>query len=127
MSVPAHQSKWSATDVGVGHFRRYERAGFRDLLERAGLEVCELEIYGFPLANIIAPLQSLRYRRKLATQQVRGAEDPGGRVANTAQSGVSRSTECKLYPYYSSYLGLVALRASCRIQAWFRETELGNG
>ena len=77
LSVPAHQKKWSATDVGADHFRRYERQGLEQVLTDAGLEVRELEMYGFPLANLIAPLQSLRYRHAIRKPKlVQQAECP---------------------------------------------------
>ena len=127
LSVPAHQRKWSATDVGAGHFRRYERKGLSDVLEQAGFEIHELEMYGFPLANMIAPIQSLRYRRKLKSQQLSDAEDSDSKLANTSHSGVDRSIECKAYPFYSNPLGRSAMRFFCEVQALFRNSEWGNG
>ncbi len=127
LSVPAHQRKWSATDVGAGHFRRYERNGLSRVLQDAGLQIRELEMYGFPLANMVAPIQSLRYRRKLKSAQLSDAEDNHSRLVNTSHSGVDRSIECKLYPLYAHLPGRAAMASCCRIQAWFKNSEWGNG
>lgn len=51
ISVPAHQSKFSATDSRVGHVRRYERDQLRRLLEQAGYVDIRIACYGFPLGN----------------------------------------------------------------------------
>ena len=36
ISVPAHQSKWDASDVWAGHFRRYEKSQLKSLLGALG-------------------------------------------------------------------------------------------
>lgn len=40
--LPANMRLWTRMDDVVGHFRRYERAGLRALLERSGLEIEQL-------------------------------------------------------------------------------------
>lgn len=40
--LPANMHLWTRMDDVVGHFRRYERAGLRALLERSGLEIEQL-------------------------------------------------------------------------------------
>ncbi len=52
VSVPAHQRKFSATDLRVGHVRRYERQELHRLIESAGYEAIQIACYGFPLGNI---------------------------------------------------------------------------
>jgi len=39
MSVPAHKNLWSGHDVALHHYRRYEKAEFRALVENAGLHI----------------------------------------------------------------------------------------
>jgi hypothetical protein len=39
LTVPAHQSLWSANDVSAGHFRRYSQGRIADLLAMVGLQV----------------------------------------------------------------------------------------
>lgn len=45
VAVPADESLWSAHDEAVGHVRRYDRAGIRNLLERGGFTVEELRAW----------------------------------------------------------------------------------
>lgn len=52
VSVPAHQRKFSATDHRVGHVRRYEREGLRELIAGAGYADVRVACYGFPLGNL---------------------------------------------------------------------------
>jgi len=49
ISVPAHQWLFSAHDAAVHHFRRYSKAGLRDLLERGGLKVRRLSYWNAAL------------------------------------------------------------------------------
>jgi hypothetical protein len=41
ITVPAHAFLWSEQDVFLGHHRRYDRKGLRDVLNRGGLDVIE--------------------------------------------------------------------------------------
>jgi SAM-dependent methyltransferase len=49
ISVPAHQWLFSAHDVALHHFRRYSKAGLKDLLERGGLKVRRLSYWNTTL------------------------------------------------------------------------------
>jgi SAM-dependent methyltransferase len=42
IAVPADMRLWSAHDTAVGHVRRYDRAGLRGAVEKAGLAVDEI-------------------------------------------------------------------------------------
>ena len=64
VTVPAGERHFGAADRRVGHFRRFEPAGLRRLLEGAGLELLILERFGFPLGyaleaarNVVAARQ----------------------------------------------------------------------
>jgi len=59
LSVPAHMSKWGASDVEVGHVRRYERSGLLELLAANGVEVRDARIYGYPLTLVLDPLANI--------------------------------------------------------------------
>ncbi|HYU32889.1 MAG TPA: class I SAM-dependent methyltransferase [Thermoanaerobaculia bacterium] len=121
LSVPAHARRWSATDVWAGHFRRYEKDGLRGLLERAGFAVAELECYGFPLSNLVEPLRAWSHRRALARRE------GGGLAEATAQSGVERGLEARLWPLQASAPGRLLFRAAFRLQEIFRNRDLGTG
>jgi SAM-dependent methyltransferase len=121
LSVPAHVSRWSATDVWAGHFRRYERDDLLRVLERAGFEVAELECYGFPLSNLIEPLRAWSHRRALRRQETAGLAE------STARSGVERGLEARLWPLQASAPGRLLFRAAFGLQKVFRHRDLGTG
>lgn len=52
LSVPAHMKHWTPADDAVGHVRRYEREGFRELLATSGLQIGSMWSYGFPLTSL---------------------------------------------------------------------------
>jgi len=120
MSVPAHMSKWTATDDWAGHVRRYERDALRQLLVECGFEIRRFESYGFPLANMIEPLRARMHKRQLAARD-------GDRQLNNALSGVSRSSESRLYPLLRSLPGTLMMRMAFQMQALFADRDIGNG
>lgn len=121
LSVPAHERRWDATDVWAGHFRRYEKDGLQSLLESSGFEVVELECYGFPLSNLIEPLRNWSHRRQLRRRE------QGSLQAATAQSGVERGLEARLWPLQASAPGSLLFRGALRLQEAFRHRDLGTG
>lgn len=55
LTVPALPSLWSVHDVANRHFRRYDKASLRAVLERAGFEVESLSFYfGWPVLPMYA-------------------------------------------------------------------------
>lgn len=46
MSFPAHQERFGAADISVGHFRRYDRKDIRKLLDAVDLEEVSINSYG---------------------------------------------------------------------------------
>ena len=136
ISVPAHASRWTATDTWAGHVRRYDRADLIALAERCGVTVERCENYGFPLANVIEPVNAWAHARqaKRSSHESPGARTDGTahdeaalRDARSAESGVRRSMETRLFPLMTSWPGRAAMRAACTAQRWFRRTEWGNG
>jgi len=89
VSVPAHQRKFSATDLRVGHVRRYERQELHGLIESAGYEAIQIACYGFPLGNLgriignlLEPRISVDERADAVGRSIRsGTQQSGGVVA----------------------------------------------
>jgi SAM-dependent methyltransferase len=132
LSVPAHAHRWTATDVFAGHVRRYDRADFVELGTRAGARVERCDNYGYPLANLVEPIKAWTHARELSSvDRSRKAaltpEEIAARDARTSESGVHRDAEVRVFPLMTSLPGRLTMRAACRMQRWFRSTELGNG
>jgi SAM-dependent methyltransferase len=53
LSVPAFAGRFGPADRKAGHYRRYERGQLAEALAAAGLEPRSLELYGFPLGNLL--------------------------------------------------------------------------
>lgn len=53
LSVPAHRSKWCGNDIVAGHYRRYEKADMKELLENAGFHVLYFWSYAYPLSILL--------------------------------------------------------------------------
>lgn len=71
ISVPAHRSKWGATDVWAGHLRRYDRDDLQKTLQASGLVVCRFLSTGFPLLSLAHPIRNVIYRRALRSDDSR--------------------------------------------------------
>jgi len=121
LSVPAHQKKWNSTDVWAGHYRRYEKDQLVDLFEKSGFQVEKVMSYGFPLANIIEPIRAWHHGRLLKEKEDTSLEE------NTNQSGISRSLEKKLYPFYSNFISVFFMQVAFGLQQLFLNTDLGTG
>ena len=53
LSVPIDMTLWTEHDVRAGHFRRYDKAEIFQKLERAGFEVTDYRIWGYPLVRLM--------------------------------------------------------------------------
>ena len=53
LSVPAFTRRFGPSDRKAGHHRRYERAQLAAVLEAGRLEPRSIELYGFPLGNLL--------------------------------------------------------------------------
>jgi SAM-dependent methyltransferase len=127
LSVPCHMKKWSASDVGAGHYRRYERRQLCDLLRTCGIDVVHAEIYGFPLGNALDALRARVFARRLRDGDLLAGGGDDAREANTRRSGVDRKIHARAYPVYAGFPCRLALDLCCRIQALFGRSELGTG
>ncbi len=74
VSVPAGPDRFGASDVKVGHFRRYDREGLRELLESAGLEDVDVRTYGFPIGYALEVVRNAVVKRTAGTRLARGAD-----------------------------------------------------
>lgn len=125
LSVPAHQRRWSPSDVWAGHYRRYERQGLDQRLEEAGFEVDVVDCYGFPIANMVDPLRSFNHARILRKAAKAGTQTD--RESLNQQSGVSRSLEAKLFPLQRSAPGKLLFKLGFKLQAQASAREWGTG
>lgn len=124
ISVPAHMNRWSASDDWAGHVRRYEKSTLQNLLDESGFTITYFESYGFPLANVIAPFRARAHKRQL---EERIKKNQGNRQVNNAMSGISRSTEHRLYPLLKSLPGTMLMQAAFASQAVFSHLDIGDG
>jgi len=62
VAVPCDMALWSAHDEAVGHVRRYDRGGLRNLVAGAGLEVEDLRSWNVLLRPVV------RVRRRGSTE-----------------------------------------------------------
>jgi len=125
ISVPAHPSKWNATDEWAGHFRRYDRNNLKILLEEGGFEIVRMECYGFPLATIIEPIRAFYHAKQIKSRLHSG--NKYDQNACTDRSAVERNLEKRLFPLQDSWLCTKFIQFFCKIQNVFSDTNLGNG
>lgn len=123
MSVPAHTTRWSASDEWAGHFRRYEGSALDRLARESGFEVITRESWGVPLVNLIAPMRSWYQGRALAREK----RDMMSQAEMSARSGTDRKAHALFYGVLSSPPGRAALRLFIQLQTWFAGTEWGDG
>lgn len=67
ISVPAHENHWTASDLAVGHVRRYSAAALHRLHESAGMRVLELWSYGFPVMSVTRHIRGLVSKQPVTT------------------------------------------------------------
>jgi len=78
LSVPAWPDRFSAADIEVGHFRRYEPAQLHALARAAGLERIEVRGYGYPLGDLLdrtRDIMATRAQRRRPPSQEQSIED----------------------------------------------------
>lgn len=122
LSVPAHMKLWGASDIFAGHFRRYSKEQVYSLLTEAGLEDVSVEIYGFPISNMVEPMRNAYHNRQLK----QGADQRDMKAA-TENSGVDRDLEARLFPLMTNFPGRQMFQLGVQIQKMFKNTQLGTG
>ena len=125
ISVPAHRRRWSATDVLVGHYRRYDRQDVEALLRDAGLVIDDIRTFGWPATWLIERARNLAKPAQARAEDVDIDALEIGDRERTLGSGIERSLERRLFPVYASPLGRLALRGAATIQRRFYRTDLG--
>lgn len=123
ISVPAYQRRWRADDVAVGHYRRYEKASLVQMVQDSGFSIDHFENWGFPLANIIRPLRVVKYEAKLR----RDGQTESTVAHLSAESGVDRGIEARLFPLQASGAGVITMKMFFWLQDLFSRAELGDG
>jgi SAM-dependent methyltransferase len=78
LSVPAFADRFGPSDRKAGHYRRYERDHLAAALGVAGLEPQSIQLYGFPLGNLLQVAWNTAARIRPAS---------GSAVERTAASG----------------------------------------
>lgn len=113
VSVPAHPHRFGPSDLVVGHYRRYTRAGLTELVRRVGAEVVTIEAWGVPAGYVLeAARNSIAARRDLSQP----------RSALTARSGRFLQP-----PEWLGSCVELAMKPLAAIQRPFAATELGIG
>ncbi|MGH8372940.1 MAG: methyltransferase domain-containing protein [Gammaproteobacteria bacterium] len=117
VSVPAHMRKYGRSDEIVGHVRRYEREGLRELLAQAGIRDIKIVNYGFPATEITRRLSNRMIRDDSSYDQL----NPQQRSIRSAQAkpGIINRTLALIPGAIVSPL--------CVIQRWFYRFDLGDG
>ncbi len=123
LSVPARMDLWTEGDEWAGHFRRYEAAGLKRLLQAHGLMVERFECYGFPLSNVTEKVSARAYRE----QTHRVGELSSNRQKNNDRSGIDRRSHMKLFRLLKSPLGRLAMWGFLRAQSMFLTKDWGSG
>lgn len=117
VSVPAHRRKFGRSDTLVGHVRRYEREGLRQLLAGAGISDLRLVNYGFPITELTRRISN-RLVRNDRSYDALSPEQRSIRSAQEKPKAVNRA------------LGIVSgnvVKPFCAIQRWFYRFDLGDG
>lgn len=122
MSVPAHPRLWSVADEWAGHYRRYRKRDLVRVVTAAGLEIEQIECFGFPLGNLTERMQA----RGIKRQPMKIGDDLDHQ-ANSNRSGVERNHVLRWYPMMRSLPGRLALRGAFAAQAMTHKLPLGNG
>jgi SAM-dependent methyltransferase len=79
LSVPEDPDRFGPSDVQVGHFRRYTEETLRAVLTGAGLEVTQVQHYGWPLGYLLEAASHRAARRALAgTEGTDGTDGTDG-------------------------------------------------
>lgn len=125
LSLPAHRHRWNVTDVAAGHFRRYDRADVETLLRNAGLRIERLGSYGWPVSRVNEALRLAATRRSLRRSGIDPATIAHGDADRTAQSGVDRRLETRLFPLYGGLIGRVFFMLAIVVQRLFYDSSRG--
>ncbi len=101
VSTPAWQARFGPMDEAVGHFRRYDPAAIRALLDDAGLAETGVRLYGMPLGYALEAVRNGVARRRLlgeaATVEDRTARS--GRLFQPSTRLAGHATRAATWPF----------------------------
>lgn len=117
VSVPAHARKYGKSDEIVGHVRRYEKTGLKELLIAAGISDVQIVNYGFPVTELTRRFSNRLIRDDCSYDHL----SPQQRSIRSAQAkpGIINRTLALIPSGIFSPL--------CIIQRWFYRFDLGDG
>jgi SAM-dependent methyltransferase len=125
LSVPAGQKRWNLTDVLAGHFRRYDKEDFVELIEGAGLRLTRLQTCGWPATWFIERLRLIFRTVQVRLHRIEPNKIGLGDPVRTSESGVDRELETSLFPLYGSFIGRNCLQLAARVQRPFMGRDWG--
>jgi SAM-dependent methyltransferase len=118
-SVPAHQSKWSVTDLWAGHYRRYEKNEIKKLIKKNNFNIERFYSYGFPICNIAHNISKILKKYK--------AKKIKNRKVLNEDSGVDRNIEHVIFIFIRTFPLYLFINALLYFQMLFFKYDFGIG
>lgn len=125
LSVPAHRDRWDITDIMAGHFRRYDKDDVVKIVADAGLQLTQIETYGWPASWLIANLRRVVRSAQVKSGKIKVEHIELGDAQRTGESGIERSVELRLFPIYGSWVGRKLMQLATQAQRPFTQTDWG--
>jgi len=115
LSTPAFQERYGAWDAIVGHYRRYEPAGFAELLRGAGLVDPQVVVYGAGLGEVLETGRNLIGKRRLGKAgTAMPAQSADGQVDAESMAELTSGSGRLLQPPAAAGLAVQAATAPFR-------------
>lgn len=117
ISVPAHMSKWGNSDIGAGHYRRYEKDELKEKLKSAKFNPIYFWSYSYPLTLALdlvlnkSYAQNIEAKKKMQREEL--SKESGVKRKNTIFNQIV-SSDVLLFPFYM-------------LQNFFLTSDLGSG
>ncbi len=101
LSTPAWAARYGPWDEMAGHYRRYDPAELRALLERVGLRDVQVRLFGAPLGYALEAVRNRVVRRNGGTADGTVAQRAAGsgRVLQPSTSWVGAATAAGTLPF----------------------------
>ena len=99
VSVPAHASRFGASDEFVGHYRRYHPDGLRSLLEDIGLTDVRISLYGAPLGYLLESVRNRLLARRMTEASQADRTAASGRLLQPRNALVGAATALAVAPF----------------------------
>ena len=122
MSFPAHQERFGAADISVGHFRRYDRRDIIKLLESADLEEVSIYSYGALGGHVLEYVRNALLKqqsRKVASMSSATSASgrlfqPSSPIAGKLISVIAVPMKMLQRPFIHSSIGVGWVVVACR-------------